>query len=940
MRPVCTVFALSLFVACSGPGKPSGGGVAPGNGGGSIDAGAAAPTDAAAVSTKPTVDKRAEMVRDLAALQFHKLGNPVLRWDHIPKVLAPKSRPHKLLVVLVEFADRGFERFRGKRNQGRKLAAYYQKALFDDTYSQIDTLSHYYANQSGGKYHVTGTVLTPIKLSKPRAAYGGPSRPAGGSWRNDSDAEGMVEEALKLAAKRFPELTWSDFDRWDPKDYDGDGNLDEADGYLDHFVLVFAGGGQASCQVLHKLDAVFTPNAKPDVVKTLTKRQLECATRLWPHRFKVQKRESQGPTIGGTVNRQGGVPLSESLWVSDYNMQSEYIGPPTFIHEFGHSIGLPDVYSRSSSNSTGPWEVMSSTADDSPQSLSSWSRLMLGWLTPKVIVPPEFGGARSVTAHLRTLDDASAAPGADRAVMVVLPPKRRVIDLMPLPVSSGSWALYSGQGNDMNRKAELRLDLTAAKAGKLELSFDAWWEIEAGWDFAYVEVSADQGQSWKRIKPVDKRHMPAKHGHDGKGTVPGFTGLSGDLDGDGKNESNRGCDPKKKIAHGEDKASAKKSACLAPTFVRVAFDLSSLRGKKARVRVRYFTDGAAVMRGIVIDNVRVTGRAVAGGDFEGDLGPAWKLDGWSKTPGRHDLLVPHFYLIEHRDPYASPGAKGHRYDRTLSQEYYRFYYDTVGKRMVAAVVRNRPGVVVWYYNGAWAWSENDPGDNGPGEGYLLAVDSNPNEIPLVGWEGFLKGKPAENNTHYDITSDRAQAALRTSFFHTVCFVRNRKYMPKSGLPKTGRPRRCARGDLSRLRVGGKRMMFSYQVINETLPGGKRKRYKAAGELVEVRTRKSKKVYRLRMRSLRHLNTQDAPFSLTPHKDGVTFYEVKGRKLVKLSSRAHPARAAFDDSKAWVNPKLPFGGVKVPKVGFGFELVKPGPDAPAGTRAKVELRWKK
>ena len=32
-------------------------------------------------------------------------------------------------------------------------------------------------------------VLPPIKLSKPRAEYGLPTRPEGGMWRNDRDPE-------------------------------------------------------------------------------------------------------------------------------------------------------------------------------------------------------------------------------------------------------------------------------------------------------------------------------------------------------------------------------------------------------------------------------------------------------------------------------------------------------------------------------------------------------------------------------------------------------------------------------------------------------------------------------------------------------------------------------------------------------------------------------
>ena len=35
------------------------------------------------------------------------------------------------------------------------------------------------------------------------------------------------------------------YDQWDRYDYDGDGNFNEPDGYIDHFQIVHAGGYQA-----------------------------------------------------------------------------------------------------------------------------------------------------------------------------------------------------------------------------------------------------------------------------------------------------------------------------------------------------------------------------------------------------------------------------------------------------------------------------------------------------------------------------------------------------------------------------------------------------------------------------------------------------------------------------------------------------------------------
>ena len=905
------------------------------------------PASSASAATVDAVDGPTAMMRDLAALRFDRLGNPVLRWDQIPSPRAPASRPHRLLVVLVDFQDRKFDRFAGEADQGSKLASWYQDLLFDDSYKKPNTLSHYYLDQSLGGYHLTGKVLPPVTLSKGRAAYGAPLRPAGGSWRNDSDPEGMVEEALALVGKHHADLPWAEYDRWDPKDFDGDGELDEADGYLDHFVLVYAGGGQSSCNLLYKLDRRFTPNAGSEALEGLSDRERECAERMWPHRFMVQRREGQGPEVAARPNPQGGAPIRPGLWARDYNMQSEYTGVSTFVHEFAHSLGLPDVYARTSSNSTGSWEVMSATASHSPQSLSSWSRMQLGWLTPRVVIPPALDGPRELTTYLRTLDEPAApggqgsSPEADRALLVVLPPKQVDVDLGGLPASSGAAALYSGQGNELNRSLSLKLNLTDAGAGAFDLSFDAWWEIEGGWDFAYLETSIDEGRSWKRRVPRDRHHMPAKHGHDGSDSLPGFTGLSGDLDGDNKNESNPACDPKAELLHGDDKAGQAKSPCLEPSWVRPSFDLADLRGHQAIVRLRYFTDMAAVMRGIMIDNLRVSGlppdRQIDE-SFEGELGPSWRLDGFSKSGGRHQLLVPHYYMIEYRDPYGPENGRA-RYDASMDEPFYRFYRHPADGRMMAVRVRPRPGVLVWYFNGDYAWSENDPADNGPGRGYLLAVDSNPNELKLVGFDGWLRGNEESHNTHYELDGDAAQAALGSSYAETMCFVRNPSYLPSDEGPL---PKGCGKGEApaAKLKVDGRPLMFSYQIANELLPGPAQDAWQPVGELLDQRTRKAATSYVLRPRSIRFMHNLDAPFALDPFPDGLTFYVAANDELEAVGSVPHPARARFSDLEQgrWLNPKLPFGGVDVPRTGFSFELAKPDPSAPKGAKVALRLSW--
>lgn len=62
-----------------------------------------------------------------------------------------------------------------------------------------------------------------------------------------------------------------------------------------------------------------------------------------------------------------------------------------FVHEFGHMLGLPDLYARPEnpgSEGLGVWCAMSSQlANGRPQHFSAWCKERLGWLRPAVIDP-------------------------------------------------------------------------------------------------------------------------------------------------------------------------------------------------------------------------------------------------------------------------------------------------------------------------------------------------------------------------------------------------------------------------------------------------------------------------------------------------------------------------------------------------------------------------
>ena len=92
--------------------------------------------------------------------------------------------------------------------------------------------------------------------------------------------------------------------------------------------------------------------------------------------------------------------------------------------------------------------------------------------------------------------------------------------LLPVEVgAAGCWWSNSGDSIDSTlfRRVELPMGATAT------LQYEVWFEIEEDWDYIYVEVSVDGGQTWRIIEtPATSPENPI-----GNGFGPGYTGRSG-----------------------------------------------------------------------------------------------------------------------------------------------------------------------------------------------------------------------------------------------------------------------------------------------------------------------------------------------------------------------------------------------------------------------------
>jgi immune inhibitor A len=89
----------------------------------------------------------------------------------------------------------------------------------------------------------------------------------------------------------------------------------------------------------------------------------------------------------------------DGVTVNLYSMEPEYVdsaGDSTigvFCHEYGHVLGLPDLYDTDyTSNGLGRWSLMAAGCwngptgnGDSPAHPDAWCKIQLGWITPTVV---------------------------------------------------------------------------------------------------------------------------------------------------------------------------------------------------------------------------------------------------------------------------------------------------------------------------------------------------------------------------------------------------------------------------------------------------------------------------------------------------------------------------------------------------------------------------
>jgi immune inhibitor A len=348
-------------------------------------------------------------------------------------------------------------------------------AHYDELFNgPAPSFRHYYSTISTGKFTTESTTEDWVKVPYNKDYYGAnPREDEGGAWDfiGDTANAWYSAQVAKGVTPAEIDAKLAHFDVWDRYDQDGDGNFNEADGYIDHFQAVHAGIGEETGN---------DPNA------------------IWSHRwYDYNGVGTTGPTVNGTQVPFGGAQIGSSkYWIGDYTVEPENGDLGVFAHEFGHDLGLPDFYDTAGGeNGTAFWTIMSSGSYLSPgdgEGLGSVpggmgpdERLQLGWLDYVTV-----GSGRSSSVTLGAAGAASVAGGTHQAVVVPLPPKTRSTTYT---TPNGGHAWWSGRGDKLTNT----LQRPVAAASAVTVTASAWYDIEQDYDYLYGEYSLDNGATWK-----------------------------------------------------------------------------------------------------------------------------------------------------------------------------------------------------------------------------------------------------------------------------------------------------------------------------------------------------------------------------------------------------------------------------------------------------------
>ncbi len=249
-----------------------------------------------------------------------------------PRRAFPTSGARRVLVLMIGYSDLTFD--------GGDTAEFYEKLLNGENDEAL-SFRKYYRDMSGGRLDIEVTVVNTGSASENFAYYGA----------NDGEGYDVRPATLVGEAIDKAEADGLDFSRFDN---DGDGEVDVV-------MLIHAGRGEES-------------GAADDTI--------------WSHAWNLDIRRAD-------FGDGSGARIYDGVTINEYTIQPEYFLSPgdstigVFTHEFGHVLGLPDLYDTTyRTDGVGTWSLMAAGSWNGPGNdgsvpapLLAWEKARLGWIS-------------------------------------------------------------------------------------------------------------------------------------------------------------------------------------------------------------------------------------------------------------------------------------------------------------------------------------------------------------------------------------------------------------------------------------------------------------------------------------------------------------------------------------------------------------------------------
>lgn len=268
-----------------------------------------------------------------------------------------QSRPRRVVGTTPNLAPKGvviLANFKDTKMQSSHTQAVFNE-LCNSTNCTVNkynnvaygSAAQYFADQSNGLYRPQFDVFGPVTLSQKYAYYGEDVDEEG----DDRYASQAVMEACILANSEF---------NVDFTQYDSDN-----DGKVDFVYVIYAGKGQADGGD---------------------------ANTIWPHNWLMSSARTYGNcTYTATQCKLDGKTVDNYACSAELS-GSSLSGIGTLCHEFGHVMGLPDLYDTNYGDNydngvtPGNWNIMDGGSYNGnghcPPNYDPWEKYFFGWITP------------------------------------------------------------------------------------------------------------------------------------------------------------------------------------------------------------------------------------------------------------------------------------------------------------------------------------------------------------------------------------------------------------------------------------------------------------------------------------------------------------------------------------------------------------------------------